>query len=119
MQTMSIPAGTAVFLGAPANPIDGSITEALSVFLSAIDGISEAHLPQCYVTGIVDPPAQILVVVPASPQSLDEALAELDRGLANVLPLSKVLDVWPIPADHELLEDVRDAGCQLKGMAAR
>lgn len=52
---LHIPAGSEVFVGAPSTPMPLKRVQAITKVLSETEGISEAHLPQCYVEGVIEP----------------------------------------------------------------
>ena len=62
-----------------------ALSDAIGEMVRGVPGVHEAHLPQCYVKDIVEPPAQILVLVldAAAEQS---ALDLTGQGLSRVLP---------------------------------
>ena len=119
MRPFEIPEGTPVMLGAPTEPMDPSISDALGELTSSIEGIVEAHLPQCFVLGVMEKPAQILVVVidqMVEPKIVFERIGE---GLRRILPSGQSLDVWPMDKEHALLGNVRAAGCQITSAFAQ
>src|SRR4051812_5695139 len=106
MKPLTIPKETSVFLGRPAKPMPQPLSDAIGEMVRGIEGIREAYLPQCYVKDVVEPPAQILVLVlvDAADQSVLDAVGQ---GLSRVLPQGMHLDVWPLIDDHSLLDTVR------------
>ena len=114
MQVIRIPAGTKVFLGKPAKPMDESLVRAISALVSDIEGVLEAHLPQCYVAGVVDPPAQVLIMVIRSQQEAETVLYKIGVGLESILPPGVHLDVLPVSPSHPLLIAARKAECLIK-----
>lgn len=58
-----VPAGAKILLGAPARPTERARSEALARLVASVGGVVEAHLPQCLVVGLMEMPAQVLVVV--------------------------------------------------------
>ena len=111
---ISVPRDTQVFLGAPAEPMDVNESAAIARAVEGIDSVSEAHLPQAFVEGVVDPPTQILVVVVEREDQIDTALAETDRAIKSILPADRHLDVLPLLPDNDLLPTVRGADCVIK-----
>jgi hypothetical protein len=83
--------------------------------LVATSGISEAHLPQCFVPGVMEKPAQVLVVVTTAGESDSDALRRIAQGLVSLLPPGEHLDIWPMDQHSDVLPTVRHAGCQLVG----
>ena len=63
MKTLDIPKGTQVLIGAPAKPMDQTQSAAIGEMLHSLPGVREAYLPHCFVPGVVESPAQILVLV--------------------------------------------------------
>lgn len=74
--------------------------------------IIEAHLPQVYVPGAMEAPAQVLVIVVADSDS-QRAVEKLGSGLGRVVPPGRSIDVWPLSPGDRLLPTVRAAGCGL------
>jgi hypothetical protein len=60
-ENFTLPAGTKVFLGAPANPMDAALVRSITELVVSIPAVLEAHLPQCHIPGIMQQSAQILV----------------------------------------------------------
>jgi glycosyltransferase involved in cell wall biosynthesis len=109
-----IPAGTKMLVGAPSKPLSADITEQISRALAHVPGICEAHLPQAYAKKIVDPPAQILVLVldvAVQPESVMPGVLQL---LRRILPAGAFLDVLALNEGSAMLKSVRNAGCLLK-----
>jgi len=119
IRPFDIPEGTNVMLGAPAKPMDPLISNALGELVSSIEGIVEAHLPQCFVLGIMDKPAQILVVVIDQTVERKIVFEQIGQGLSRILPSGQSLDVWPMDKENSLLGDIRTAGCQIAGSFAK
>lgn len=111
---MKIPAGTQLFVGAPAKPLPAEITEQIRRALGKVPGISEAHLPQAYAKELVDPPVQILVIVMDATAQAESVMPGILKLLNRVLPAGAFLDVLPLDEDSAMLKAVRRAGCQLK-----
>ena len=106
MKPLTIPKDTSVYLGRPAKPMPQPLSDAIGKMILSIAGIREAYLPQCYVKSIVEPPAQILVLVldDVADQSV---LDSVGQGLSRVLPQGMHLDVWPLTDGHSLLDTIR------------
>jgi hypothetical protein len=106
MKPLTIPKDTSVYLGRPAKPMPQPLSDAIGEMIRSIAGIREAYLPQCYVKAIVEPPAQILVLVldDVADQSV---LDSVGQGLSRVLPQGMHLDVWPLTDGHSLLDTIR------------
>jgi hypothetical protein len=102
-----------MLLGAPAQPMTKSTSDAIARLAVDTDGVSEAHLPQCFVVGVMEKPAQILVVVTVPGTNPDSILREIGDGLRTILPDGEFLDVWPVQSGNSMLNDVRGAGCEI------
>ncbi len=106
MKPLTIPKDTSVYLGRPAKPMPQTLSDAIGEMVRSIGGIREAYLPQCYVKGIVEPPAQILVLV--LDDAADQSVLDLvGQGLERVLPQGVHPDVWPLSDGHSLLDAIR------------
>jgi hypothetical protein len=105
-----IPAGSKVLIGAPATPMPREVSASIAQAIASVPGISEAHLPQCFIPSVMGP-AQILVIVLAAGCNREQTLADLGVALAIALPAGQPIDVWPISPDHELMADIRWTRC--------
>ncbi len=100
-------------LGTPAQPMAESLQESISTMLVNVAGVLEAHLPQCYAMGVMEWPAQVLVVVIEATASSEDVMDAILLGLAERLPEEIQLDVWPIDPEHSLLATVQATGCRI------
>jgi hypothetical protein len=107
MKAPSIPKGSAVMLGRPAQPMPQALSEAIGGIVRGIAGIREAYLPQCYLAAVVEPPAQILVLVLDNTTDPRNVLDAVGQALNRVLPQGTHLDVWPMTDRNSLLSIVR------------
>jgi hypothetical protein len=108
---MKIPAGTTGYIGAPAQPIRKEISDAIGSELGQIPEILEVHLPQVYIKGLIDPPAQILfVVVEENTPSLQGKIAEV---MKRVLPPNFYMDITELHPSNPQLPAIRASGSQL------
>ena len=112
MQRIRVSAGSEVFLGAPAQPMDPEIVAAISRIVDGTPEIIEAHLPQVFVSDAMKVPAQVLVIVTAD-KDVQRALDKVGSGLGRILPSGRSLDVWPLSPMDKLLPTVRAAGCRV------
>lgn len=96
-----------MLLGVPTKPMQRSISDAIAELVRGIAGIREAYLPQCYVKAIVEPPAQVLVLLLEDATDHQQVLDTVGRGLATVLPERTHLDVWLMTGSDNLLSTVR------------
>ena len=118
MKPLTIQKDTSVFLGRPAKPMPQSLSDAIAAMVRGIDGIREAHLPQCFVKDVVEPPAQILVLVLDPDGDRPALLDAVGDGLARVLPQGVHLDVWPLSEGESLLSTVRGTRMQIHGASS-
>jgi hypothetical protein len=86
MKAIEIPQGASIYLGAPANPMPKAHSDAITDMVSKMPEIEEAHLPQCYLPGVVDPPTQILVILAQPGSDTQAVLQALARGVFDALP---------------------------------
>jgi hypothetical protein len=115
METFRIPAGSTVYVGKPANPLSQSVEQGMSRGLSALDGITEAHLPMCYVQGVMPLAAQVLVIVVDPAADLGALMVKAGEVVRHNLEKGKQLDIWPLGPRDSMLTMVRNAGCKLFG----
>ncbi len=107
MKSLTIPKDSSVYLGRPAEPMPESLSDGISEMVRGIVGIREAYLPQCYVKAVVEPPAQILVLVLDDAADHQTVLDSVGEGLSRLLPHGVHLDVLPLSEGNSLLETVR------------
>jgi hypothetical protein len=107
MQPLTISAGSAIVLGRPAKPMPQTLSDAIGAMVRGIKGIREAYLPQCFVKSVVEPPAQVLVVVLDDGADRQSVLDAVSTGLTRVLPQGQHLDVLPMTSSDGLLATVR------------
>ena len=84
-----------------------ALSDAIGSMVRSITGIREAYLPQCFVKSVVEPPAQVLVVVLDDGADREKILDAVGRGLTRVLPEGQHLDVLPMTSSDGLLSTVR------------
>src|SRR5258705_9506756 len=112
MQLIRVSAGSQVFLGAPAAPMEPEIVAAISRLVDGIPEIIEAHLPQVFVSDAIQAPAQVLVIVTVD-RDVQRALDKVGAGLGRILPSGHTIDVWPLSPMDTLLPTVRGTGCRV------
>ena len=100
-------------LGSPARPMAEALLQSIGTMLLNVDGVLEAHLPQCYAMGVMEKPAQVLVVVIESTASSEEVMDEILLGLAALSSEDIQLDVWSMDPQHSLLASVQATNCRL------
>ena len=109
-----VPAGTPVYVGAPANPMSLEYSTLIGAAASRTRGILEAHLPQCFAPPALAEPEQVLVVLvnpgPEANQILDALALELSRAL----PKDFKLAMWPMTEQSAVLPTVREANCRVR-----
>lgn len=112
-------AGEKAFVGAPSIPMNQALVRSISELVQSIPDILEAHLPQCFVPGAMQGPAQILVIVVAATSDYESVLRQLQDGLGRLsLPIHH-LDIWRLLPDSKLLSTVRSTGCQVQPLPAQ
>ena len=113
IQRMRAPEGTRIILGVPAKPMPSEISAAITAVVESTPGITEAHLPLFEAPGVLDQPAQVLVFATSPGVSVEAVLSALEASLASALPPGHHIDVWPESSDSEMLNAVRDVGCEI------
>ncbi|HLX61767.1 MAG TPA: hypothetical protein VKX17_10840 [Planctomycetota bacterium] len=111
MDRIDFPAGTGVFIGAPAVPLDSALIAKLSNLVNSISGIEEAHLPMMYIAGKIDPPRQVLIITFASDAQENAVVAALNEGLESILTSGSSLDVIPLKRTSRLMATIRSSNC--------
>ncbi|MCA1817508.1 MAG: hypothetical protein LC746_14160 [Acidobacteria bacterium] len=115
MEAREIEAGTQVLIAAPANPMPAAQSAAIADALSRVAGVEEAHLPYCFIPGVMDEPAQVLVVVTSGGRGTEEILHDVNCALARLLTEDTRLDIIPLTGGSGMLKSVRAVGCQILG----
>lgn len=113
MPLLTIPSGTPIMLGTPARPMAEALAQTIGTMLLSVDGVVEAHLPECFAVGIMAQPSQVLVVVINSTASSEEVVDEILLGLSALALEDLELDVLPINPGHSLLASVQATNCRL------
>ena len=113
MPLLTIPSGTTIMLGMPASPLVDVLQQAIGTMLSSVDGVLEAHMPECFAMGVMAQPAQVLVVVIKSTVSSEEIVDEILLGLSALTLEDLELDVLPITQEHSLLATVQATHCRI------
>jgi len=110
---MNLVPGTALYWGFPANPLPPEMQAKIAYSISGVAGIAEAHLPQCYSKGLVDPSAQVLVLVLQPGVPAPSVMPQVQEKLKAALPPEKFLDVFPLVPNHPMLPIIRDTNTKL------
>jgi len=105
--------GVDVLIGAPSNPITPNATAAIVNAIAATPGIQEAHLPQVFIPGASERPAQVLILVLSGRRAMSEVMGHLGPKLHEIIPSGIYVDVWPLPRSHNVLPKVRSVGCEI------
>jgi hypothetical protein len=119
IRPIPVGSGTEMFFGKPAKPLSDDLVQRLRLLLAGMDTVQEAHLPQCYSMKLIDPPAQILVLV-CDKGDQSRVTALLSSALADILPSGDHLDALVVhPKDKGILDAVRGCDCTLKSKSVR
>jgi hypothetical protein len=118
METHEIEAGTQILIAAPAHPMPAAQSAAIADMLAKVAGVTEAHLPYCFVPGAMTEPAQVLVIVLEQGRDMEEVLHEVNCHLAQLLTEDSHLDIFPLTKESGMLKSVRAVGCQILGAKA-
>jgi len=110
---MEIPAGTGVYVGAPARPFDTSLIKSFRDLVASCPDVKEAHIPQVWVQHFMPEAAQILVVVVEDIERSESIKRQIIEGLGKLLTGGAHLDLWVLLPDNSLLPSIRAAGCRL------
>jgi hypothetical protein len=113
MKAEEVPAGSTIILGSPTQPMDTKVAAMIVTIIVSIVEITEAHLPQCFIVGMMAEAAQVLMIVVNTADSKSSAVERLLTDLGQILPLGFKLDIFTLPPDGTLLDQVRRAGCQI------
>jgi hypothetical protein len=108
---MKIPGGTTAYIGPPAKPIPKQVSDAIGTALGKIPEILEAHLPMVYIEGIIDPPAQVLVVLVE--ENRPSPQAKITEAIRAVWPPDSHMDIIESQPSDATLPTIRATGTQL------
>ncbi|MDT7602481.1 MAG: hypothetical protein QOF61_478 [Acidobacteriota bacterium] len=118
MEAREIEAGTQILIAAPSHPMPVAQSAAIADMLSKVAGVVEAHLPYCFVPGVMSEPAQVLVLVIERGRQAEEILHAVNCQLAQLLTEDSRLDIFPLTPESGMLKGVRAVGCQILGAKA-
>ena len=111
---MNLPPGTTLYIGPPANPLPPELQAKIAYAISGVPGIGEAHLPQCDSKGLVDPSAQILVLVLNPGVTPSNVMPQLQENMRTELRgTGKFIDIFPLAPNHPMLPTVRQTNTKL------
>ena len=111
---MNLPPDTTLYIGPPANPLPPELQAKIAYAISGVPGIREAHLPQCYSKGLVDPSAQILVLVLNPGVTPSNVMPQLQENMRTELRgTGKFIDIFPLASNHPMLPTVRQTNTKL------
>jgi hypothetical protein len=113
MSSLPLPPGVPVLVGRPEVPLPEEISNAVAKAVVMVPGLAEAHLPQCFIRGVMKEPARVLAVVLTPDANHEETLTTLRKQLESVLPPERSFSVLTVSADSPTLEDVRNAECSI------
>jgi hypothetical protein len=113
LSAMKLPAGTTLYIGPPANPLPRETQAKIAHAVSGIDGIAEAHLPQCYSKGLVDPSAQVLVLVLQQGARAENVMPQVQENLRTALSDEEFLDIFPLGPGHPMIPTIRMTNTKL------
>lgn len=112
-EIFEIPAGSRVFLGAPANSISKESADLLRTLVSEEPAVIEAHIPQCYVPTMMTAPRQVLFIICSCHADAERSVSSLSKHFAEAVLPGGMIDIFPLTVKHELVNSVRGAGCQI------
>ncbi len=99
--------GAEVYIGRPRNPLGDDHVKSIGRLVRGLPRLREAHLPQLFVPGLMQQPAQVLVIgTDADPAELAEAVGRLQALVAE--KTGQVLDVLPLSNGSPLWTDIRN-----------
>jgi hypothetical protein len=115
LETREVQKGTQVLIAAPREPMPRAQSAAIADMLSRVGGVTEAHLPHCFVPGVMEEPGLVLVLVLKRGTDAGRVVHDVTCGLAQLLTEGARLDVWPVEEGNSVLGSVRAVGCQILG----
>src|SRR5260370_41858388 len=110
---MNLPPGTTLYIGQSANPLAPETQAKIAFAISGVSGIAEAHLPQCYAKGLVDPSAQILPLALEPGVTPGNVMPQVQENMRAALPPGKFIDIFPVAPNHPMLPTVRQTNTKL------
>jgi hypothetical protein len=94
--------------------LPGYLIRCIASLIAEVPGVTEAHLPQCFVAEIMMGPAQLLVLVLAAEANEHEVVAAVEAGLKVFMRAEQHLEIWAMPTTSRRLEAVRKVGCAIQ-----
>jgi hypothetical protein len=108
---IDLQAGAEMFFGVARVPLPKEIVNELTNIVKGIGAIKESYLPQVFVSGIIDEPRQMLVIV----GSFDEAIIEsLLSGIHDRISGNFNIDVLPFSVKDSILQKIRNSQYKIK-----
>lgn len=111
MSEREVKAGTSMYFGAPAKPMPKDWSDAITRLVAMVEGIREAHLPQCYIQGESEA-AQVLAISVDSKSDIPRIAQRLMEGLREILPTGVHLDILPFHVES-FPNSIRGFDCQI------
>lgn len=114
MNELTVASGSQILIGPPANPIHPDAVNAIKAAVSALTGVQEAHLPQCYIPGVTSAPAQVLVLVLRAGVDSDVVMRSLAAPLQEIAgftwmcgPCQQATSFYPRSVPQAVISPVR------------
>jgi hypothetical protein len=109
-----IPEGAKVLFNRPPRPLPGYLVRCIASLIATVPGVTEAHLPQCFVAEVMTGPTQLLVLVVAAEANEREVVAAVEVGLKVFMRAEHHLEICAMPTTSRMLEAVRNVGCGIQ-----
>ncbi len=106
MKQLNIPAGTQVLIAPLQSVPSPERTARLLDVIAACDGVSEAHLTQCFAIGVMEDPAPVLTLVLDPGKEIRSVLRQLASAPVDA---DEDLDVWILRPNDPVLKTLRQA----------
>jgi hypothetical protein len=89
------------------------VSSALGKMVANFPEVVEAHLPYCFIQGLMDEPSQIMVIVLASAADFQTIAGPMTRRLSGITPSEKPILILPLTCSSPVVESVRRVGCEV------
>jgi hypothetical protein len=80
--------------GRPAKPMSSEKSETIAKAIATVDGLLEAHLPQCYITGDAEA-RQILVIGVGKKEDIPKVAEGIMAGFKGIFSEGDFIDILP------------------------
>src|SRR5215831_21158073 len=109
IKSVSVPANAKSFFAPLSQPFPRAFVRDLSATLSEYHQVIEAHLPECFIPGVMETPAPVLVMVVRSGADRSDLIQRIGPPLVELYPPGLNLDLWTLDERDRRVRALRRA----------